>query len=151
MPLIMNASSIEQTVKVHGAWFSFKPKQIKTMAEEKVFFLSSSCAYLGFVSVPEELEDLDIRASKEGQAKIKEAEERGIANRVQFLERLKHNELSSLQRDYDLRNDKSDPRVLVSKEMLKNFEELVTYKNKKQDMAQEQVNRIKELEKLLEE
>lgn len=151
MPLVMNASSKEQQVRVHGAWFTFKPKQIKDMHEDKVFFLTSKCSGQGFVSLPDSLEDMDFRASPEGQVLLKSAEEKGVQLRIAFLEDLKRNELVALQRDLDQKNLKYDARLEITPEMLGNFEELASYKTSKNDEAQKRVDRIKELEKILEE
>src|SRR5438128_2242204 len=111
MPLIMNASSQEQQVRVHGAWFTFKPKQIKEMHEDKVYFLTAQCGYLGFVTLPDSLSDLDYKQSAAGKAAIAEAESIGIQNRIQYLEMLKKNEIVSLQRDLDRANLKYDSRL----------------------------------------
>lgn len=149
MALVMNASSQEQQIRVHGAWFTFKPKQMKDMHEDKVFFLTSTAAYLGFVGLPDSLADLEFRASEEGKAILQAAEEQGIRNRIEYLEMLKTNETVSLQRDLDQQGLKYDSRLEVKPAMMKNFEELVSYKAKKQDEAQKQVDRIKEIEELL--
>jgi len=151
MPYVMNASSVEQQVRVHGSWFTFKPKQIKEMHDDKVYFLTSNCAYLGFVTLPDTLSDLEFKQSEEGQKLIKEAEERGVANRIAFLESLKQNELVALQRDLDQKNLKYDARLEMSPQMVGHFEELASYKVAKQDEAQKKIDRVKEIEKLLEE
>jgi hypothetical protein len=91
MPFVMNASSKEQTVQAHGAYFTFGPGQIKEMSENKVYFLSSAKAYLGFVAIPEEAADVEWRNSPEGKAKIEELRATGIQNRIQHLEWLKNN------------------------------------------------------------
>lgn len=150
MALVMNATAKEVQVKVHGNWFTFKPKQIKVMDDEKVFFLTSTNAYLGFVSLPQSLEDIDYRSSKEGQALLTDAEKRGVEQRVAHLESLKHNELVSLQRDLDQRNLKYDARVDMSKEMIQNLEELASYKKKSKNEEAEKVQAIKKLEAALE-
>lgn len=149
MALVMNASSQEQSVRVHGSWFTFTPGQIKDMHEDKVYFLSSNCAYLGFVSLPETLADLEFRSSEEGKTIIQKAKETGIANRIQHLEELKRNELVSLQRDIDKSNMKYDARLEMASGMVKNLEELAGYKSRSQDAKQQQLDRVKEIEKLL--
>lgn len=149
MPFIMNASSQEQQVRVHGAWFTFKPKQVKQMLEEKVIFLSSTCAYLGFVALPDALEDLE-PSSPEAKKLKAEAEKQGIQNRVKYLEQLKHNEIVSLQRDIDKSNQKYDARLEAAPEFLAQLEELAEYKVQHLDEAQARLDRIKELEAKLE-
>jgi len=150
MPFIMNASSQEQQVRVHGAWFTFKAKQVKEMHEEKVAHLSTNCSHLGFVSLPETYADLEFRNSPEGVATLKSAEDAGVKNRIQHLESLKKNELVALQRDIDRSGSKYDARLEVNEEVLKQLEELANYKIKNEDVAQQRVDRIRELEKKLE-
>jgi len=150
LPFIINASSKEQQVKVQGDWFTFKSKQIKEMQEDKVRFLTSANAYLGFVEVDPRIEDLDFKNSKEGQAVIKKAEMDGVRARVAFLEDLKRNEIISLGRDLSRAGLDYDPRIEMSDGMLKHLEELASYKAEKQDEAALKVERIKELEKLIE-
>ena len=148
--LVMNASSQEQSVRVYGSWFTFKPDQIKEMNEDKGLFLTIQCNYLGFVGLPDKInEDIDFKNSDEGKQIIANAKKQGIMNRIQYLERLKQNELVSLQRDIDRAGLKYDARLEMSSGMMKNLEELAGYKSKQQDQNQEKLDRIAEIEKLL--
>lgn len=149
MALVLNALAQEQDIRIHGSWFSFKPKQIKEMHEDKVFFLVSQRRDQGFVALPDEMADLDFRNSKEGKEILSTAEAKGVNQRCEFLEMLRKNEIVSLQRDIDRRGDKYDARLEMSKEMIKNLEELASYQVKKQDEVLAQVAKIKEIEALL--
>lgn len=128
MALVMNASSEDQSVKVYGSWFTFKSKQIKMIDDNKAHFLFTNCAYLGFVSIPAEFEDADFKSTPEGKAQLKEIEESGIRHRCSYLETLKNNELNSLSVDMKKANDQSDPKLQMSREMIKNLTELSNYK-----------------------
>lgn len=149
MALVMNASCVEQAVQVHGSWFTFKPDQIKDMHSDKVFHLVSKKGEQGFVSLPDDLSDLDFRQSKEGQAMITAAKAQGIANRVKHLEWLRDNELVSLKRDLEQKNIGSDPRAFMSDDAVKALEELSSYKNKSKSDDAAKIARIKELEAAL--
>lgn len=151
MPFVMNASNTEHQVRVHGSWFTFAPKAQKEMNADKVFFLVSNCSHLGFVGLPEKFGDLEYRGTKEGKEALARAEAEGIQNRVKHLEQLKHNELVSLQRDIDQAGLKYDARSHMSDQMIKQMEELAAYKVKKQDEAAQKIQRIKDIEKALEE
>jgi hypothetical protein len=151
MALIFNALNREQQVRVHGAWFTFKPEQIKEMDENKVFFLISKRSHEGFVSLPDELADPEFKRTEEGKRILQEAKAQGVANRVTYLESLKQNELVSLQRDYDTSNIKSDPRSAMSAGMLRNLEELAGYKKAGKAIDAEKIKQIKALESLISE
>jgi len=150
----MNASARPQQVQAHGAWFAFAPEQIKEMNDDKVAFLTSVKAYLGFVSVPETLADLDFRQSKEGKELMVEVKKSGIANRIKHLEWLKHNELKSLRVDMDKANIKADISSEMtgesSKALAEALKELKEYSVKKINEVQKTMDEINELAKELE-
>jgi hypothetical protein len=150
MPFVMNASSVEQCVRVHGDWFTFKPKQVKEMQDSKVNFLISTCANEGFVGMPDEWADLEYRTSDAGKAAQAAAESIGIANRVKHLEWLKHNETVSLQRDIDRQNLKYNSRRELSEEALEKMKELAGYKTRSEDAAEKRQAEFEKIEKALE-
>ena len=153
MPLVMNATSQEQQVKVHGAYFTFKPGQIKNMVEEKVFFLTSKAAHLGFVSLPESLEDPEFAGSPEGKKLIEEGRRRGVENRIRHLEWHVDNERNALRKDMDMRNMKSDVSAEMNSESLSALEssikELALYRKSMKNAEVEKAEKLKDLEKLL--
>jgi hypothetical protein len=153
MPFVMNASSKEQSVQAHGAWFTFSAGQIKEMGQSKVDFLTSNKAYMGFVAVPEEFADLDYRNSPEGKAKLEQIRTNGISNRIKHLEWLKNNELKSLRKDMDKANIKAEVESEMTDEStiaLKGaLEELKGYQAKKSDPVKERAAQIRELEAAL--
>lgn len=150
MPFIYNASSREVGVRVHGAHFTFGPKQVKTIIDPtKGAHMVDKFAYEGLVSLPDQWEDLDYRESPEGKKALKDAEARGIQNRIAHLERLKQNEIVSLQRDIDRGGMKYDARLEMSDQMMAQMEELAQYKSKSQDEQQKKLDRVKALEKLI--
>lgn len=149
MPLVMNATSKEVVVQAHGAWFTFAPNQIKDMHEDKVAFLTSNKAYLGFVGLPEELADLDTRNSAKGKEIIAAKKAEGVSNRIRHLELVRDNELISLKRDLDQKNITGDVRAYMSEGAINAMQELVTYKKANADVNEKKVEKIKELEAAL--
>lgn len=150
MPFVLNASSREVTVKVHGSHFTFAPKQVKAIIDPtKANFMSERQAIEGLVQLPEQWEELEYRESPEGKAAFKEAEAQGIKARIAYLEQLKRNEIVSLQRDLDVANLNYDSRLEMSDKMMTQLEELSQYKIKDQDEQQKKLDRIKKLEKLI--
>ena len=152
MPLVMNALDKEVSVCAQGNWFTFKPKQIKPIgSDDLALFFTSNLAYEGLVRVSDAFDDLDYKGSEEGKKELAEAASRGLAARVTFLQGVVNNELHSLRRDLEKNNDKSDPRSYMHPNMVKNMEELAGYKRKQSAAKEEQISKIAELEKLINE
>ncbi len=150
MALVMNATSKEVQVKVHGAWFTFKPNQYKEIHEAKAFHLASTCAYMGFVMLPEEFQDPAFSVTPEGKKILAEAKTNGISNRIGYLEMLKNNELVSLKKDLASKNLQIAPETFMSPGMLENLKELVSYKKESEAGEAERVAQIKTLTDALE-
>lgn len=150
MPLVLNASSVEQTVQAHGAWFTFGPGQMKMMNDDKVGFLTSYKAYMGFVALPESMEDPAFANSEAGKKILAEAKAAGVNNRIKHLDAVKQNELVSLKRDLEQKNIKADVRAFMSDGAIAAMKEIVGYQKKGQDEAAKKIAEIEELEKLLE-
>jgi soluble P-type ATPase len=149
MPYIMNASSREQTVQVHGSWFTFAPGGIKEMNDNKVHFLASSKAYMGFVEIPEKFSDLSYRQSPDGAKQMEEFRQKGVAARIKHLEWLKNNELKSLREDMDRKNIKAETTTEMGGESFSALESALTelkgYKTKTNEAEKERQEKLKEL------
>ena len=149
MALVMNASSKDQTVMVHGSWFTFKPQQIKELNDDKVHFLCEKSMHLGFVAVPEELADLDARSSAEGKKKLEALREQGISNRIRHLEWLRNNEMRSLRKDMDKQNIKAEVESEMTGDsfsaLSSALKELAGYKTKTNDTVKDRAAALKEL------
>lgn len=154
MAFVLNASSKQQSVKVHGSWFTFNPGQIKQMDDIKVSFLTSIASYQGFVEVSEEFADPSFSATPKGRAALDEARAKGIANRIKHLEWLKKNELESLRGDMDRANIKAETSSEYTPESVtalkRALEELKDYQIKKTDEMGAAVSEIEKLRKELE-
>lgn len=153
MPLVMNASSREQTVQVHGSWFTFSAGAIKEMNENKAAFLASAKAYMGFVALPDEFSDLDYKGSEEGRRRLEEYRAQGVQSRVRHLEWLKNNELKSLREDMDKKNIKADTETEMTADsfgaLTSAMEELKGYKTKSNATIKERADKLKELQDAL--
>lgn len=152
MPFIMNALTKEVSTDARGTWFSFKPKQIKNIADEHLAdFFASNRAHEGLVRLSDGFEDPDYKASEAGKQELADASQRGLEARVNFLTYVVNNELSGLKKDLMRNNDPTDPRTYMSKGMIANMEELAGYKSAAQKAKTDQLNKIADLEKLINE
>lgn len=150
MPFVMNASSKEHVVKVHGRYFTFKSGQIKNMEPNKVFHLITKCNHLGFVSLSDKFEDPQYQISDAGKAELAEAKARGVAARVAYLESMKKNEFESLRKDMDAANIKSNISSQMSPDTLKTLDEaaaeLKTYAEAKKGAQKQTEDKLKAIE-----
>lgn len=151
MAFIMNASAEEQTVKVRGNYFHFKPGQIKQFDDSFAHFMVTERAYLGLVDLPRQFEDLEFKGTEEGKKILAEKAKQGIDARVKHLRSVIYNNEVSLRQDLEKKNIKVDPKVYASDGEIAAYEELIKYQSKDSDAAQKRVDRIKELEAKLKE
>jgi len=148
MPVILNAADREKNVCAQGNWFYFRPRQIKIIASEPLaHFFTSNLAYEGFVQLTDKFEDPEYKKTAEGKEEYEKAVEKGMNSRIAFLQYIINNELISLKQDLAHKNDASDPRSYVSKQMVEQMKELAQYKEKLSQAHKEHVAQIEELEK----
>ena len=154
MALVLNALDRENKVTAGGNDFVFKAKQVKHFYNEDIAkFITSVRADQGFVLLPSELDDAErpeLRTGPAYEAVIAELTKRGVEAYCANLSRLIQNEKISLMKDLRQKNDPSDPRYYMHPNMVKNLEELTKYRVKNDDAEQRKVDKIKELEKQLE-
>lgn len=143
--LIFNTLDKPVNVCVGGAWFEFKPNQIKPIYKEGVGqFIARERGYLGLVDLPGSFEDLEFRATEEGKKILEDKRKEGINKRIQFLHQCVEN-LKAMQQDIDKANLKYDARIDAEGE-LEAMEELHKYQVSKKDEAALKLQRIKKLE-----
>lgn len=145
----MNTTEEPQHVSVFGNWFYFSPKQIKLMDEDKVNFLTMRRQDMGFVRLPESLEDLDFRASDEGKRLIAEARKEGIAAYLDHHRKIVRNNQESLRQDLKMANIDTDPASLMSDGELASLNILVKYQDMEQDEAKKTADKANEMLKRL--
>lgn len=149
MPFIFNGLDKKVVTKAFGNYFTFAPKQIKMMSKEHVRWFSSERAYEGLVALSDKFEDLEYKGSPEGKAEMAKGEKLARQHRVRHLRKIVENVLVSLKRDLQTANIQSDPRALASEGEIAAMEELAAYQQAQEDSKQKQVDKVKELEKLL--
>lgn len=149
MALVFNASSTTQQVRVFGNYFELKAGQIKNFEDKIAHFMVTDRKDRGLVGLPEEFMDPSYASTEEGKAILEEKRKQGIEERIRYLRMLVQNEETSLQRDHDKANDKTNVKLLMSDGMIKNYEELASYQAKKDDEALKKAAKIEELQKKL--
>lgn len=150
MALVYNSLKDEVSVQAQGAWFTFKPEQIKEMNDVKAAFIGEKKAYTGLIAIPEEFTDLEYRNSEAGKEALEKFRKDGITARCNHLRFIVDNEKLSLQGDLDRANIKADSRAYMSPAVVKAMEELARYKRADGEAEAAKVAYIKELEKELE-
>ena len=156
--LVLNCLDRENAVTIGGNTFTFAPRQLKNFYQEEIGkMIAGHRAHLGFVAAPDELEYLtvkprdgkEIKPDEEHKTLLSGLRQQGIDAYVENLRRLIYNEQVSLKLDMERSGDKSDPRLSLKPKMIQNMEEVIQYQSKKEDAAQIQLDKVKELEKKL--
>ena len=143
---VFNSTAEDQTTQAFGNWFTFKPKQIKSMTENIGHFLCTQRADHGFVGLSEAFEDPAYKNTAEGKAEYLTKEKQGIAAYLQRMHQVVANNTQSLGRDLQMANIQADPRAFMSDGELAALEILAKYKSAEQDEADKRLSRAKELE-----
>ena len=156
MPIIMNSLDKEQTVRVGGNDFTFKPRQLKFFHSQNIArALARMRAEDGIVELPTELEHL-AHLKEEHFESVVTAEEKeiiekhrlqGVESYCRKLRELHRNATVSLQMDIDKTGAKYDARIHATDADLQRLEELAKYQKSKNDGEQRRLDRMKELEK----
>lgn len=149
MGIILNATNETISVKAHGNWFTFKPKQYKIMNDDLVAFLSAHRAEDGLVELPTDFEDPSHLKTPEGKEAFAKAEAEGVARYVAKLKETVNNCLISMKKDLQMKNIQTDPRAFMSDGEMKALEKLAEYQTAGKDEEQKRVDRARELEKKL--
>lgn len=152
MAVVMNCLDESQTIRVGGNDFYFKPREIKYFYQEKLaYIIANERKEYGFIGLPEELADKEAREAPAAKALIEDLRKKGVEAFCTKLRNQIYNLQVSLKKDLDMSNLKMDPRVLASKGDLQAMELLLKYQSKHEDADQERINKIKDLEKKLQE
>jgi len=146
--VIINALDKPVTTKVFGNYITFASRKPKVVQAHTARWINEYRRGDGLVLADQRLADPEFRVSPEGKARIKEAIEQGLKNRVSKLRELQHN-IASMQRDLDSKNFKVDARSWASDGELAALEELAALQAKQKDKAQERAKKIRELEEQL--
>lgn len=145
MAIVLNATDEKQSTKALGNWFTFQPKQYKTMDEKIAHFLISDRSELGFVGLPEEFEDPAYKATPEGQQVYAAAVQQGIDAYIRGLRALIHNNQVSLRRDLERSNFKYGPELEASPGEVEAMRLVAKYQKNQDDSEQKKADEVKEL------
>lgn len=147
MPIVYNPTTEVVKVQAFGNYFAFNPGQMKVMQPDIAQFLSIDKAYLGFVTLPEEV--LEDKEAPESKRLIEEAKKIGINNRISHLKRIITNLEVGLRRDLEMANIKTDPLKYATEGELAAYRELAKYKSTQEDEGKKRAEEIEELKKVL--
>ena len=147
--IVYNATNESQTVRLQGAFFTFKPKQMKLMSADKADFIASQRKEYGLVVLPEAFLDSEYKDTPEGQALLAEATKQGIDNLISFHRDIIRNNQVSLRRDLAQADEKIDPAILMSKGELNSLELVAKYQVTGDDSEQKKLDHVKELMKTI--
>ncbi len=111
MPFVVNGSPEMQVGECGGKFYTFKPGEMKMIADESVaFFLESKCYWQGFRTLPKQFEeDLDFRSTDAGKAIVADRCAEGLKSYKERLKQIVLNVEESLAKDLSSANIKTDP------------------------------------------
>ena len=145
MPYIMNSLEDEVKTQAHGKYFTWKPKEIKTIHSVNLSrFLAQNRGDIGLMEVPDALMELD-KNSVEFKTAIADIRKEGIRKFIQKQNYIVRNLEMSLRRDYELSGQKGNflfeasPGELAAYKNLKKYQEVE---------AQESMNVADEIQKI---
>lgn len=145
MALVFNATAETISVKVYGNYFTFKPKQIKTLQDNVAHEMVTSRSEDGLVGLSPEFEDPTYKTTPEGKAAYETAEKQGVDAFIAKQRGLIYNNQVSLRRDLERANLKYDPSIEASKGELEAMRLVAKYQKSMEDSNQAKADEIKEL------
>lgn len=149
MPYIMNALPTPVNVKAFGNWYSFTPGQIKLIHNENVaFFLMEKRGEDGLVGISEGEMEWKTENPEAHRQAIETKRIEGINKRLEKLEWVKQNLMSSLSKDLKQTNNSTEALVFASKGEKEALKEL---KSLRAEAAKVEGGGIEDLKKLVQE
>jgi hypothetical protein len=149
MPIVLNATNEEVSVKVAGNWFSFKPGTKKNMNESIARFIQIDRKDSGLCVLPLEFEeDADFEKSAEGKAILEQLKADTIRQYLDKYKAVIYNNQVSLRQDLEQKNLKIDPAVMATEGEINALKIVAKYKVLEKDADQV---KLEEVKKLLEE
>lgn len=137
MAYVMNCLDKQVSTQAQGKWFTFKPREIKMFyVPELARFMGQMRGEEGLVEIPDHIMELE----KDNPERIQYLEDKrreGVNARVKRLEWQKHNLMSSLKLDLEVKGLKVDPLILASKGDVEAIKELNTLRGEisKQELS----------------
>ncbi len=159
MPIVVNATQEEITIKIVGNYFKFGPGKSKTMNKDLAGFIQTSVGAkgCGLAVLPdlyqegEEMDDVTDEDMKARRAIHDELKVEACANALQdYIDRYRqviHNNQVSLKQDLAKSNNPADPAAYATKGELDAMRLVAKYQKTKEDTEQLKIDEVKKLMK----
>lgn len=146
MPIVLNATSEEVSVKIAGNWFSFRPNQKKVLTESIARFIEMDRKDSGLCVLPPQFEeDADFEKSPEGKEAIDKAKADAIKHYLDKYRAVIHNNQVSLRQDLEMKNLKVDPAVMATDGEVAAMKIVAKYRALEKDADQAKLEEVKKL------
>jgi hypothetical protein len=159
MPIVVNATQEEITIKIVGNYFKFGPGKSKTMNPDLAMFIQTSpgAKGCGLAVLPdlyqegEEIDDVtdaDMKARRQHHEDLKkEACENALTDYIDRYRQVIHNNQVSLKQDLAKTNNPADPAAYISKGELEAMRLVAKYQKRAEDATQDSIDEVKRLMK----
>lgn len=154
MAYIYNPTKEEQTVKVFGNYFSFKPGQIKNLNPDISHFIQTERRESGLVQLPEDeagelwtFKGREVIPTEAGKVVLAEEGKKGVDAYIAFHRSIIANNQVALRRDLEQANIKVDPAVYASPGELRSMKLVAKYQQQEADAEQARIDEVRELMK----
>jgi hypothetical protein len=149
MALVMNCTNEEQTFRIVGNWFTFKPKQRKQMQDDIAHLIQTERREFGMAVLPAEFDDPDYERSPETKDAAKEIltklSDNAVNAYIAHHRTIVANNQISLRRDLEQANIKVDPAVYASPGELHSMGIVAKYARAQKDADNERALEAKKL------
>ena len=150
----MNCTNEEQTFKIVGNWFTFKPGQKKQMQDEIAHLIQTERKEFGMAVLPAQFEDPDYERNPETAEEAKQIlaqlKDTAVNNYLAHHRAVIANNQISLRRDLEQANIKADPAVYASEGERASMAIVAKYMRSQKDAEQSKIEETKRLLKEIE-
>jgi hypothetical protein len=159
MPIVVNATQEEITIKIVGNYFKFGPGKSKTMNKDLAMWIQTSegAKGCGLAVLPdlyqegEEIDDVTDGDMKKRRQEHDVLKEEACSNALQdYLARYRqviYNNQISLKQDLEQSNNKADPAAFASKGEVEAMRLVAKYQKRAEDKQQDQIDEVNKLMK----
>lgn len=159
MPIVVNATQEEITIKIVGNYFKFGPGKSKVMNKDLATWIQTSegAKGCGLAVLPdmhqegEDIEELDEKEMKRRQEEhnaLKEvACENALNDYIEKYRRVIYNNQVSLKQDLAKSNNPADPAAFITKGELEAMRLVAKYQKRAEDKTQENIDEVRKLMK----
>jgi len=157
MPIVVNATKEEITIKIVGSYFKFAPEKSKTMGKDIASWIQTNpgAKGCGLAVIPDlyqdgeeidEVSSADMNARKAAQEELRtQAIESALQEYLDKHRRLIYNNQVSMRQDLGKANIQADPAVFASKGELDAMRLVARYDSKGQDAEQSKIDEVNKL------